>query len=259
MNIAVLGGNGYLGHHVTKYFNATPLSRRTGFDITKSKDCEQLKDYDVVIHMATLVDKSEKKSRELFKVNGYGTLNVIKALGTDQTLIFASTKDVDTELTSYAISKEFAELCVSFYAYKQNVRAGIFRLSTTYAPPTHGSNFVNHFVKCIQEGKKITLLMGGEQKRDFLYIKDLSSAFDLFIHNEEASGVFNIGGGECISTTIYGLVKIIEEAVGKKAKICYSDGPVKGQIHYVSDLELITYTLDWQPTITLEEGIRRIL
>ena len=260
MKIAVLGGNGYLGSHVTKYFNATPLSRRTGFDITKPKDCEQLKDYDVVIHMAALVDKSDEARKEVHRVNTYGTFNVIEELGKGQTLIFASTKDTYTENTHYATSKAVSEVCIQHYSNQLKFRHGIFRLSTTYAPPTNGSNFVNHFVKCIQEGKKISLVAEGKQTRDFLYVTDLCRAFEQFIDKKDvASDIWNIGGGKYHSTTILGLVKIIEYVVGKKAKISYSKEKPTGQIDYVTNLDRILLELHWLPSTCLPEGIRRII
>ena len=152
-------------------------------------------------------------------------------------------------------------MCIgsSFSMKERPFRAGIFRLSTTYAPPTNGSSFVNHFVKCVQEGKEITLLMGGDQKRDPLDVDDLSLAFEKFIGKKEVSGVFDIGGGECTSTTMFWLVGLIEQAVGKAAKIKFSKEKPRGQIHYVTDIERISKELSWLPTFSLPDGIRRII
>lgn len=259
MKIAVLGGNGYLGHHVTKYFNATPLSRRTGFDITKPRDCEQLKDYDVVIHMAAHIDKDEKEWDKTFDVNVGGTINVLKALRKKQVFIFTSTKDVLTEYTGYAWSKTCGEVCIPHFARKKGLRTGVFRLSTTYAPHPTGGNFVNYIVDSIKVGKEITLLHRGKQTRDFLYVDDLSRAFENFIIKQETNGVWNIGGGMYKATTMLGLVTIIECVLGKNAKIKFSGKKPGGQLHYVTDLDKIFKELHWIPTVSLPEGIERII
>ena len=259
MKIAVLGGNGYVGSHVTKYFNATPLSRRTGFDITKPKDCEQLKDYDVVIHMAAHIDKTEKGWDEAFDTNVAGTINVLKALKKGQTLIFTSSKDVLTEYTGYAWSKYCGEMVVGHQVQKRGFRAGIFRLSTTYAPTERGGSFVNYMVRAVQGGEEIWLRYKGKQKRDFLYVDDLSRAFENFINIKKASGVYNVGGGKHNARTILGLVRIIELVLGKKAKIRFSDKKPDGQINYVTDLERVRDELGWLPKISIREGIRRII
>jgi len=259
MRIAVTGGGGYLGYHVTKYFNATPLSRRMGFDITDKEQCQQLRDYDVVIHMATSVDKSEKQPDEVFRVNVQGTLNVAQTLRAGQTLIHASTRDIYAAEGAYAISKLISDKYVIYYAKHNGFKAGIFRLSTTYAPPTNGSTFVNLFVKSIQEGTRISLLMEGKQKRCFLYVNDLSRAFEKFIDSERVHEIYDIGGGARNSTTLLGLVKIIEDVVGKKAEVSLSKEKVKGTVHYVAFLHRISGELGWEPKVSIKAGIRKIM
>jgi len=256
LKIAVLGGAGYLGTHVTKFFNAESLSRRTGFDMTDLEQCRQLRDYDVIIHMAARIDKSEKQPYEVFKTNVQGTLNVVQALRKEQVFIFTSTKDVYTETDAYAQSKILAEKYVEYYTKYSGFRMGIFRLSTTYA--SCGSGFVNLFVRSIREGKVLFLLMEGKQRRDFLYVDDFSRAVERFLSSAD-SETYDIGGGEENSTTILGLVKIIEKVTNKKAKIKFSDQGVRGQIHYVTDLSRIMKELNWHPEISLEEGIRKIV
>lgn len=259
MRIAVLGGNGYLGSHVSNYFNATPLSRNTGFDITDSSLVKKLKDFDVIINMAALVDKSEKNPERVFKTNSDGTRNIAKVLKQGQTLILVSSKEVYTPNDSYSYSKRIAEEYANYYSRLLNFRLGIFRLSTTYAPPSSGERFVNHFIRSIQEGKELSLLMKGEQIRDFLYVDDFSRALSLFIDSNIQRGIYDIGGGKENSITILNLVKIIGKAIGKSPIIKFSEQPIKGQINYITDLTKINKDLGWKPKIGIEEGIKILL
>jgi len=258
MKVAVTGGKGYLGYHVAEAFQAQALSRTTGFDVTDRKQCQQLRDYDVVIHMAALVDKSEKQPYEVFKTNVQGTLNIAQALRKGQALIFTSTKDVYTETDAYAQSKILAENYVEYYAKYNGFRTGIFRLSTTYAPSVGGSGFMNLFVESVQEEAELSLLMKGKQRRDFLYVDDFSRAVKKFLLSSVDSRMYDIGGGKENSKTILGLVRIIERVTNKKAKIRFSDEEVRGQIHYVTDLSRVAKELNWRPEVSLEEGIRKL-
>jgi len=259
MKIAVIGGNGYLGSHVTKYFEAEALSRRSfePFDVTSQEHCERLKDYDVIIHMGALVDKSDECPASVFRVNADGTRNVAQALRKGQVLIFTSTKEVYTPNDAYAYSKRIAEGYVQFYGKHKGFRYGIFQLSTTYALPCGGSSWVNYFVDCVKNGKEISLVGEGKQVRDFLYVDDLSIAFNLFI-NSYHEGIYRIGGGPENSSSIIGLVRKIEKVLDKKAVITFSDAPVTGQREYITHMTNTMMTLDWSPTFSLEEGLKLI-
>jgi len=258
MKIAVTGGNGYLGKHVADYFHADALSRKTGFDVTSAKDCERLKEYDTVIHMAALVDKTEKDPEEVFRVNAQGTFNIASVLGGGQTLVFASTKEVRTPSDAYAYSKAVAEKYIEYFAKKNGFRSGIFRLGTTYAAPTKGKTWVNKYVEDVANGREVILFGGGKQTRDFLHVYDLARAFQGFIDSGLQSCVLDVGGGADNSSDINGLVGLIGEVLGKKPNTKFSDSPARGQVHSITDLSEIKNTLNWSPEISLAEGIKLI-
>src|ERR1051326_7086346 len=165
--IIVTGGSGYLGTHVRRYFNADDLSRRTGIDICKEADARCINDYDIVIHMAALVDKRPDAAMRAFSVNVGGTINLLANLHAGQTFIYCSTKDVygshidaydevpescSTDYCgqgAYEWSKLIAEKYVQYYGARAGTKIGIFRLSTVYAPATEGNpgGFVSHFAR----------------------------------------------------------------------------------------------------------------
>ena len=260
MKIAVIGGNGYLGHHVSKYFNADSLSRENGFDIAKGELGQKLSNYDVIIHMAAKVDKSGKDDAGVFRINSFGTENIVKSLKKNQILVFASTKEIYTpENDSYSASKLEAEKHIKKYAEKIGFRSGIFRLASIYAPATNGSTFVNYFMNSVRTGKELSLLMKGMQKRDFLYVDDLSSAFEKFIYSDIDNAVYDVGGGIKNSTTIGGLVELMGKTLEKKPIVIFSNGKVVGSPHYITDITKIKNELKWEPKVSLEKGLMKIL
>jgi len=258
MRVAVVGGEGYLGHHLCKYFSADSLSRRNGFDITDSGIVNRLGEYEVIMHMAALVDKSEKKPEEVFRVNSGGTLNIVRNLKPHQTLIFASTKEVHNPEDAYSFSKAIAEQYVEYFAKHNGFKAGIFRLATTYAPPTNGKTFVNKFVDMVKGGQQINLAMKGQQVRDFLYVDDLADAFERFIESDLRFGVWDIGGGNKNSFNFLDFVNLIGQVSGKSPVVSFSDEPVRGQVSYVTDLEKISRDLTWSPSTSLRKGLELI-
>jgi nucleoside-diphosphate-sugar epimerase len=66
MKILVTGGSGFLGTHVKNFFGADDFSRRAGLDVLNMQDASRAGDYDVVIHLAALLDKSPAAAEMTF-------------------------------------------------------------------------------------------------------------------------------------------------------------------------------------------------
>jgi len=75
----------------------------------------------------------------------------------------------------------------------------------------------------------------GEQKRDFLYVKDCCDVMLWFLQHPHANGIFNVGSGR--ASTWNELVEAVFAAVGKPTNINYIEMPeaLKGQYQYFSE------------------------
>lgn len=270
MSIIVIGGNGYLGCHVAKFFGADSLSRQNGFDITDLHAIEEkLKDYDVIIHMAAKIDKSDENPEEVFRVNATGTFNLVRCLNASQTLIFTSTKEVKKPAleSAYDYSKLIAEKYIEFYGRHIGFKYGIFRLATTYAPSIKGKTWVNELVDKVKYDGVVNLFHGGEQIRDFLYVDDLCNAFEMFLKSDigwgtHEIGVFDIGGGSGNAMKIIQFVETVGEVLEKKPNICFVDDISElnqGECHYIADNRKLFVELGWKPECSIEKGIRYLL
>ena len=279
MKVLVTGGSGYLGTHVRRHFGADDLSRRSGLDILNLGDAAMVKDYDVVIHLAALLDKSPDNAENIFLTNVDGTVNLLSEMSENAVFIYASTKDVYGRFadnfslvsencpTIYSgqspleWSKLIAERYVEYYANARRFRSCILRLSTVFAPPTEQNtpNFVGSYVEAINKGERLRLPGGGDPVRDLLHVDDLSQACEAFIESVIRHGLYNLGGGNENAVTLKALVRKLEEVSGLQA-VLDSESPLPNPtpMNYVTDLGLISKELGWKPKIALDEGLRQL-
>lgn len=64
----------------------------------------------------------------------------------------------------------------------------------------------------------------GEQKRDFIYVKDVAEVCMFFMHHRKNSGIYNLGSGQ--ARTFNDLAKAVFEALHKPVNIEYIDTPI---------------------------------
>ncbi len=97
----------------------------------------------------------------------------------------------------------------------------------------------------------------GEQLRDFVYVKDVTSVCIFLLNHRKNSGIYNLGSGK--ARTFLDLVKNTFKAMGKPEHIEFIDTPIDIRDKYqyfteanMSKLKSIGYTT---PFHTLEEGV----
>jgi len=98
----------------------------------------------------------------------------------------------------------------------------------------------------------------GEQKRDFIYVKDCCAAMWWLLENSKVRGIFNLGSGS--ARTWNSLAKAVFDALGRSPKIEYIDMPSELRSQYQNftqaEMNKLREAGYGQPFISLEEGIR---
>ena len=97
----------------------------------------------------------------------------------------------------------------------------------------------------------------GEQKRDFVYVKDAVDMTLYLLNNKDKNGIYNVGSGK--ARTWNDLVNAIFKALGRPANIEYMDLPPalarKYQYFTEADLSKIKKAGYTQPLFSLEDGV----
>ena len=116
------------------------------------------------------------------------------------------------------------------------------------------ASMVYHLAQQMKAGQRPRIFKHGEQKRDFVYVKDIVEGSILALEASE-SGIYNLGCGQARSFNE--LVDILNKCLGTELPADYIDNP---HAHYQNfteaDLDKVRSTLGYAPLFPLEEGVR---
>jgi ADP-L-glycero-D-manno-heptose 6-epimerase len=116
------------------------------------------------------------------------------------------------------------------------------------------ASMVYHLAQQIKAGQRPRIFKQGEQKRDFVYVKDVVEGSILALEPRE-SGIYNLGCGQARSFNE--LVDILNKCLGTKFVADYIDNP---HAHYQNfteaDLDKVRSALGYQPRFPLEAGVK---
>jgi ADP-L-glycero-D-manno-heptose 6-epimerase len=116
------------------------------------------------------------------------------------------------------------------------------------------ASMVYHLSKQMKAGQRPRIFKHGEQKRDFVYVKDIVEGSILALEAAE-SGIYNLGCGQARSFN--DLVDVLNDCLGTKLPADYIDNP---HAHYQNfteaDLNKVRSALGYEPQFPLEDGVR---
>ena len=112
----------------------------------------------------------------------------------------------------------------------------------------------NRFIKLISNGREIEVYGDGSQKRDYTYVEDVAKATLLAI-DAKAGSVYNVGSGK--SHSLNEAISIISKLLGRKAGVRHSRPAFGDVVATSADISKIGRELGYEPTVNLEEGLRK--
>jgi len=289
MRCLVTGGTGFigsnlalhlqeLGHEVIITGNESeqPLPEFKGkrlYPGLAGIDWDQVKGIDVLFHQAAINNTRLMDRREMLHGNLDSSLKLFRhvAEGGCRRIVYASTtavygrnpapyrEDGPFDLnTPYAESKKLLEEAAADLAgdFPGLITVGL-RYCNVYGPRENHkgsrSTMIYQFAGQMKEGNP-RLFQFGEQKRDYIYVKDVVRA-NLCGARAKDSCVVNCGSGK--ATSFNRIVEILGEVTGTRRDPEYIENPFKGnyQSNTTCDMSYAKNAIGFTPSYTIEKGI----
>lgn len=220
---------------------------------------------DVVIHTACSYGRKDETPLQIHDANVRFGLCILQALDqADHAWTFFNCGTVlGPDINLYALTKnQFSQVGRAFIDQGKGTSRFInVALQHIYGPNDDPSKFTQHVLNACRNADPVLELTAGEQKRDFVYIDDVTSAFHVLVENREQLGRFaEIDVGSGIAPTIRAFVETIHRLTKSTTKLRFGALPyrVNEAMLCVADLSQMR-RLGWAPQYTVEAGVCRTI
>lgn len=229
-----------------------------------------------VIHLAALagVRPSLVSPTKYVEVDIKGTVNLLEmskeykidqfifgssssVYGVNKKVPFSEEDPTDKQISPYATAKKAGELYCKTYSHLHGIPTTILRFFTLYGPRQRPEMAIHKFTRLMTQGKPIPMYGDGNSARDYTYIDDCIDGIITAIKNPFDFEIFNLGNSETVK--LKDLIDIIAEKLGANPKIEQKPNqPGDVPITY-ADISKAKEMLDYNPKISIEEGIEKFI
>jgi UDP-glucose 4-epimerase len=244
---------------------------------------KRLKGCDAVFHLAAVlgVRRADENLLYCLHVNLEGTIKVLNACVMNQVprVLITSSSEIFGDITNskvsetapfnpksgYAVSKLAAEHYAEAFRREFGIDYNIVRFFNIYGPGQVAEFVVPRFARMVQQGIAPRIYGDGEQVRSFCYIEDAArGTVDAFLNDRARNEALNIGNDrEPISVKdLAGKVvtKLGSDLEPIHVPFAESDRAHGREIFYrVPDISKISELIGYEPKISLDEGLDRLI
>jgi UDP-glucose 4-epimerase len=236
---------------------------------------------ELVFHLGALgsVPRSVQDPLTSSAVNVEGTLNVMLAardegvrrvVYSSSSSVYGSKRELPVDeslaadpISPYGVAKLAAErYCVSFSRVYESFETVVLRYFNVFGPRqsplSQYAAMVPLFITAIAAGEPVTVFGDGEQSRDFTYVANVVDATLRAADADGANGrIFNVAAGSPAS--VNAVADTIGRILGKPVERRFAP-PRPGDIRDSwADVTAAKETLGYEPTVDLEDGLRRTI
>lgn len=268
MQVIVTGASGFLGSVIAKKLsdagvNCLGVSRQDAPGFLKVAKYADTPPGDVLIHLAEINDRARANQLSTeYEAEASSTLQTLLEKGYGKIIYVSSAvlygegvctprveNDPVTAIDTYTHVKLAAEQSVLS-------RNGlVVRLANVYGPRMAAGNVLSHILGQLAQDGPITL-QNTLPVRDFIWVEDAAVAIMKMV-TERAQGLFNVGTG--IGTSIGELARMLLEEAKQPERQIVSAQPASKPSCIVLDITKAKQDLHWQPSVLLNEGLRRLV
>jgi CDP-glucose 4,6-dehydratase len=238
---------------------------------------QAVSDHKVIIHLAAYsgVEHARKLGYEAWRVNAFGTLNVLEACrlskGIESVLVsttnhlYGNAPALPTaedapllQLDTYSASKLAADVMTRSYAHNYGLPATVIRNTNCYGPnDPHSDHIVPGTIMSVM-GNECPVIRGtGDTSKSYLYVDDVSEAYmaitQWVMESQRGGEAFNVSTAP---VTVRKLVDSILRVMGSGLEPLILGNVTDGADEQL-DCTKISQLTSWKPRHTLEEGLMR--
>ncbi len=235
-------------------------------------------DPDWIIHLAAIhfIPYCNQHPFKSSNINIQGTINVLsaaKSLKNLEKMFFASTAAVypicdhaipETQQTNpldiYGLSKLAGEHLMNEFHLQTSIPTVVCRFFNAFGPNETNLHLIPEIQRQVNSGLRTIDLGNLEPKRDFIHTYDMARAIFMMLDKFDSGiDVFNLGRGQEYS--VIDVVKEFQNQLGEEIMIKVDQSRVRKveRMHLLADISKLKAFMNWEPEISLSEGIKTLL
>jgi UDP-glucuronate 4-epimerase len=175
--------------------------------------------------------------------------------GLNNRVPFKENARIDCPASPYAASKAAGELFCRTYNNLYGLPVTVLRFFTVYGPRQRPEMAIHLFTRMIESDQTISVFGDGKSRRDYTYVGDIiDGIYRALIAPDRGFDIFNLGNSSPVALEY--LIRLIEEALDKKAKLRYLPMQAGDMPTTFADISRAEAQLGFAPKTTIEEGVR---
>ncbi|MNR81937.1 UDP-glucose 4-epimerase [compost metagenome] len=273
----VIGVDNYLSGQAsnTRRFLAHPRFSFVEQDVSLGLDCHDALDW--VLHFASPASPPHYQTYpiETLMVGAQGTQHALElARRTGARFMLASTSEVYGDplvhpqpesywghvnpnglRSCYDEAKRYAEALTMAYQRTYGLDTRIIRIFNTYGPRMRADDgrVVTNFINQALSGEALTVYGDGSQTRSFQFVSDLVEGITRLMQLDCHEPV-NLGNP--VEVPILRFAEIVKALVNPSARIVHAPMPADDPKQRRPDIRRAQMLLNWQPRVSLEDGLK---
>jgi nucleoside-diphosphate-sugar epimerase len=274
--IVITGGEGFVGKKLSLFLknqghDIESIDMLTGYDLTKKEDLENIKAFDVLIHLAGLsfVPDSYFDPERFYRTNFLTTLNALELCKKHHSkMVFISSYLYENPIylpvderhpliahNPYAQTKLIGEMLCEGYHRDFNLPIIILRPFNIYGKGQNEKFLISSIFTQLNNGNLFIELKDPNPKRDYVYIDDVVDAIAIAANSNVNYGVYNVCSNS--SYSVKEVTQIIARNLKFKIKFKFDINANRVSEIYdtIGSNSKIYDDLGWKPKLSFEEGI----
>lgn len=280
--ILLTGATGYLGSELLRFWidcgHKLIILKRSTSSLNRIKDLEgkylsydvdqsswerafSQNKIDVVVHVATSYGRKRESLSEIVETNLLFSIKILDLAIQHRVNYFINTaSSLTKDVNDYSLSKYHFQEWVSHK--KEKIKSVNLVLEYFYGPGDDVWKFISMVVKKLKENVPSIDFTSGNQKRDFIYISDVVSAYDIILNKiDDLKSALDIPVGSGESHSLRSVVQKCKKMLSNNASMLNfgaipdRDGDIQ---ELVADLSIMK-SLNWNIEYSLDLGLNKLI